>query len=138
MRGVEGDIEEQRLVWIMLFNDVDRFPGNQPGGIPLVIAAAIVAVPIVAAVPNVREVVECAVVVPILKSESTPGWQKGWIIVAKMPFANDGGLVTDLLECLGKRPFIGGQTVSSPRPNDAALQSQADRVSAGQESAARW
>ena len=129
--GVERDVEEQRPRRVVLGDPAATasrasrcvlYPSSR--------RLAVVAMPVEAAVADVGEVVERAVVVAVLVVEPAPRRQVLGPEVAEVPLAADGRLVARLLEGLRQRPLLQRQAVLRPGPDDADLQAVPHRVAA--------
>ena len=134
--GVERDVEEQRAGRVVLGDEPRGLAGDQVRAVALVAAGAIVAVPVEAAVADVGEVVERAVVVAVLVVEPAPGRQVVRLEVAEVPLAADGRLVARLLERLRQRPLLERQAVLRPGADHADLEPVPHRVAPGHQGGA--
>ena len=84
----------------MLLDQPDGFVREQVGGVAFLAERLVVAVPVEASVTHVGEVVQGAVVMPILVVEAAGCGQISRVEVAYVPFAADGGFVAGILERL--------------------------------------
>src|SRR5207244_8890994 len=104
--------------------------GEQKGAVAFIATNLVVAVPIEAAVAQVREVIEGAVVMTVLMIEAAPRRQILGSEVAEVPFAADRRLVAGLPERLRQRALLHRQAVLGPGTDHAALQTLPQGVAA--------
>ena len=137
MRRVERHVEEQWFPSILLLDQPHGFVAEEHGGVAWIAVFLVVAVPVVATVALVGEVVEGAVIVPVLPIEASSRREVLGAEMTEVPFAADRRGVTGLPECLRESAFVERQSVLGPRPDDADLQTVAHRVTPGQQRRAR-
>src|SRR5437773_9740985 len=96
---------------------------DQLGYIALFLDLFVVAKPVDFAVRCVRVVIDFAQHGAVLIIESALARPILWIGVPKMPFADNGRLITGFLERLRQQPLVRCETVGPRRWNDRGLQS---------------
>src|SRR5262249_53944175 len=107
---------------------LNRLIAEQRRGITLLLDDFIVAEPVHLTVNLVAEVVDLADQRTICVIKSALLWPEFLVRMAKMPFADDSGLVAGLLECLWQQPLVSCEAVGMALRNDRRLQTVSHRI----------
>jgi hypothetical protein len=129
--GIERDVEEEPPIARLGVDELHCFLCQQLRAVAFVVAGAILAVPVVSAVPLVGEVVDLSVVKAVLNVEPAPRRELGGFEVSQVPLAHDGGSVSRFLECLRDRALFERQPVLRPGTDDPDLQAMPHRITPG-------
>ena len=135
MDGIEGQVEEERFVRILLLDQPAGFLGDEMRGITLVVAGFVILVPVEFPLTHVREIIDVASPETILVIKPATGGQIGWL-VTQMPLSHDGGLVTGFFQSLRQSPFLQRQAPGHIRPHHI-VDARVARIAACQERRAR-
>ena len=137
VRGVEGEIEIERLVGVLRLDVFDRVVAEELGRVALLADRLVVAIPVEHAMLLVREVIQLADHRAVLVVEAALPGPILLVGVAKMPLADDRRLVAGFLEALRHEPLGGVQAVGGDGGNDGGLQAVAERITPGHQGRAR-
>lgn len=137
MHGIERNVEEQRFALRLILDDARGLAGEQVRRVALVMIGFAVAIPVMFAIPHVREVVERTEEMAVPRIEPARVRPITLVKTAEMPFADHGGRVASFAQRFGEHPLFQGQTVLRIRTNDADLQSKAHGIPSGHERGAR-
>jgi hypothetical protein len=97
---IEGEIEEERNVRIVLLDELHRIIAEQRSGIALLLDNLVIAVPIRCAINFVGEVVDLPDERAVLIIEAALSRPEFLVRMPEMPFADNGSLIASILEGL--------------------------------------
>lgn len=97
---VERNVQKERLIYVVLFDNADRFVADQRRCVTFVAVVMVIAMPIVSAIALVREIIEGTIVVTILRIETASRWKVLGLKMSQVPLAAHRSLITHFLECL--------------------------------------
>ena len=126
-----GEVEEERLVLVLLLDELDRLVADQVQVIALLVDELAVALPVDQAAALVGEVVDLADGVAVEVIEAAVLRPEFLVGVTQVPFADHVGRITGFLQRLGQRPFVGRQAVAVVGEDHQRLQAVAHRIAAG-------
>ena len=137
VRGVEGEVEIERLVRALLVDVFHRVVADELGRVAFFADRLVVAEPVEHAGVAVREVIQLADHRAVLVVEAALLGPILLVGVAEMPLADDGRLVAGLLEALRHEPLGGVEAVTRGAGDDDRLQAVAERIAPGHQRRAR-
>lgn len=128
MRGIESEVEVERLVLALLINVFHGVTADELGRVTFFVDGFVIVEPVEHAGVAVSVIIQLADHRAILVIEATLFGPILNVSVSEMPLADDGRVVAGILEALWQQPFVGGQAVTCPSGDDDRLQPVTERV----------
>jgi hypothetical protein len=108
VNAVEGEVEEEGFALGVGLDEAAGFTGEEFGAVAFFFEGLVVVLPVVFAVALVGVVVDGAEVMAMLLVESAGEGKIAGLILAKVPFADDGALIANAAKGLGEGAFGQG------------------------------
>src|SRR5262245_31169364 len=121
MHRIEGKVEEERRGRIMPLDELHSLVAEQRCGISLLLNDFVVAEPVHLAIDLVGEVVDLADQRTVCVTKSALPWPEFLVRMAEMPFADNGSLITSVLECLWQQPLVSRKAIGVALGNNCRL-----------------
>jgi len=137
VRGVERQVQVEGLGWILGVDQLHGVIADQGGGVARFVYDFVIAIPVDSLVFFVREVVDFTNERTVLIIEATLTRPVLGIAMAKVPLADDGGVIPGVFQRLRQQPFIGRKAIGITRRNDRGLEAVAERVASCHQGCAR-
>jgi len=133
MRRVEREVEVERLVGILVLDELDRRVAEQLRGVSRLAERLVLPPPVRHSEHLALEVVVLARKEPVEVVEAALTRPHLPVAVPDVPLADERRPVAGLVQRLGQRPLVGRQPVGEGGRNDEPLQAVAERIPPGHE-----
>ena len=137
MRGQRREVQEERLVLVLLLDHLDCFVADQRQVVSLLLEEFPVALPVHDAAAHLGEIVHLADEVSVKVIEAAILRPELLVGMAQVPLADHRGAVAGLFQSLRQRPFVGRQAVSMVREDHQRLQAVTHWIAARHQRRAR-
>ena len=100
VNSIERDVQEERFLACIGFDDASRFLGNQMSAVPFVAIDRVILMPVESIITNMGVVIDRSIVVTLLMIKSTLGGQVAWLKMTEVPLADNRRCIICRLQTL--------------------------------------